>query len=99
MFRALSDSTVIPFSWQYEIAPISLTGQERGCSCPTSEKVHDKSTGSGQGPAAAPFGNNSVSRSKGRNHSLPWDACLSQRGEERVWVSGKALYLKPSCLG
>lgn len=47
------------------MAPVSITAQERGLSCPVSEKVNDKAAGSGQGPAAVPFGNDSASKSKG----------------------------------
>lgn len=48
------------------MAPVNITGQERGASCPVSEQVNDQAGGSGQGPAAAPFGNDSVTISKGR---------------------------------
>lgn len=47
------------------MAPISITGQERGAPCPVSEEVNDQAGGGGQGPAAAPFNNDSVTRSKG----------------------------------
>lgn len=30
------------------MAPVSITGQERGPSCPGSEKVNDKAAGKGQ---------------------------------------------------
>lgn len=48
------------------MAPVSITGQEREASCPVSEQGNDQAGGSGQGPAAAPFGNDSVTVSKGR---------------------------------
>lgn len=47
------------------MAPVGITAQEGGPSCPVSEKVNEKVAGSGQGPAAAPFGNDSASKSKG----------------------------------
>lgn len=53
------------------MAPVNTTGQEREASCPVSEQVNDQAGGSGQGPAAAPFGNDSVTISKGRVFFVP----------------------------
>lgn len=53
------------------MVPISIMGQERGASCPVSEQVNDQAGGSGQGPAAAHFGNDSATRSKGRFSVVP----------------------------
>lgn len=51
------------FFEQFHMGPISITGQERGASCPVSEQVNDQAGGSGQRPAAAAFGNDTMTRS------------------------------------
>lgn len=48
------------------MALISIAGQEGEAPCPVSEQVNDQAGSSGQGPAAAPFGNDLVTRSKDR---------------------------------
>lgn len=68
----------------------SVSGVRKGeHPCPVSEQVNDQAGGSGQGPAAAPFGNDSLTRSKGRFllfHQLDLRTCLTSWKPYKGWM-------------
>lgn len=84
------ENNPLSFFEQFHVASISMTGQERGASHPVFEQVNDQAGGSGQGPSAAPFGNDSVTRSKGilllLFHQLDLRRSLTSWNPYKGWV-------------
>lgn len=73
------------FTW---LSSVSQSGKG-SIPCPVSEQFNDQAGGSGQRPAAAPFGNDSVTRSKGRFlllHQLDLRGCLTSWKPYKEWM-------------